>query len=123
MALVGYLELSNIGSRDVECKGTAFEVTNVNYVIDTDIRAAMVKLAAMENKNDLQEIEGMIAVVKQIPLASKDGKTVLQWQYEKAKQDNFTTYGKQGGCAALSSSFRSVAQQRKLAIKNFMKSR
>ena len=120
MALVGYLELSNIGSRDNECKGTPFEVTNVNSVIETDIRAVLIKLAAMEIKNNPKEIEGMISMVKQIPLASKDGKSALQLVYDKAKQDNFTTYGKQGGCASLSASFRTVVQQRKLSIKNFI---
>ena len=116
MALVGYLELSNIGSRDNECKGTPFEVTNVNSVIETDIRAVLIKLAAMEIKNNPKEIEGIISMVKQIPLASKDGKSALQLVYDKAKQDNFTT----GGCASLSASFRTVVQQRKLSIKNFI---
>jgi hypothetical protein len=120
MALVAYLELSNIGSRDIECKGTPFEVTNVNAVIETDIRMALRKLAAIENKNNPKEIDEMISVIKQIPLATKDWKSVLQSTYEKQKQDNFITYGKQGGCAALSASYRTVVQQRKLSIQNFI---
>jgi hypothetical protein len=120
MALVAYLELSNIGSRDIECKGTPFEVTNVNAVIETDIRMALRKLAAIENKNNPKEIDEAISMIKQIPLATKDGKSVLQSTYEKQKQDNFITYGKQGGCASLSASYRTVVQQRKLSIQNFI---
>jgi hypothetical protein len=62
----------------------------------------------------------MVAALKQIPMASKDGKYALQATYEKAKKDNFSVYGKQGGCASLSASFRTVVQQRKLSIKNFI---
>lgn len=120
MALVSYLELSNIGSRDIECKGTPFEVINVNAVIDSEIKSALVKLAATERKNNSKEIEEMISVIKQIPFTSKDGKYVLQSTYEKLKQDSFTTYGKQGGCASLSASLRSVVQQRRLSIRNYM---
>ena len=60
MALVGYLELSNIGSKDADCKGTPFEVSNVNSVIETDIRAALNKLSAMENRSNPKEIDEMI---------------------------------------------------------------
>ena len=119
-ALVGYLELSNIGSRDVECKGTPFEVTNVNSVIETDIRAALIKLAIIENKNNPKQIQEMISMVKQIPIASKDGKSLLQLTYDQLKQANFSTYGKQSGCSSLSASIRTVVQQRRLSIKNFM---
>lgn len=119
MALVGYLELSNIGSRDVDCKGTPFDVTNVNSVIDVEIRPALVKLATFENKSQ-NDINEMVSMIKMVPLSSKDGKSVLQTTYEKLKQDNFATYGRQGGCASLSSSFRTVVQQRKLSIKNFL---
>ncbi len=121
MALVGYLELSNIGSRDSDCKGTSFEVSDVNAVIETEIRAAFNKLAKLDNKNNPKEIEDMIAVVKQIPFAQKDGKSVLQITYDKAKKDNFSIYGKQGGCASLSASFRTVVQQRRLSLKDFIK--
>ena len=120
MALVGYLELSNIGSRDLDCKGTPFEITNVNFVIETDIRDLLIKIAAIDNKIKSNEIDEMVAALKQIPMASKDGKYALQAAYEKAKKDNFSVYGKQGGCASLSASFRTVVQQRKLSIKNFI---
>jgi hypothetical protein len=120
MALVAYLELSNMGSRDNECKGTPFEETNINIVIETDIRASLVKFAAMEGRNNLKEIEEIISTLKQIPQVLKDGKSVLQSTYDKAKQDNFTAYGKQSGCASLSASFRTVVQQRKLSIRNFI---
>lgn len=119
IALVGYLELSNIGSRDMDCKGTPFDVTNVNSVIDVEIRPALTKLATIENKSQ-NDINEMIAMIKMVPLSSKDGKSVLLATYDKLKQDNFATYGKQGGCASLSSSFRTVVQQRKLSIKNFL---
>jgi hypothetical protein len=118
-ALVGYWELSNIGSRDVDCKGTPFEVTNVNSAIDFEVRPALIKLASIDSKSK-NNVDEMLSMIKMIPLATKDGKSVLQATYEKLKQDSFTTYGKQGGCASLSSSFRTVVQQRKLAIKNFL---
>ena len=123
MALVGYLELSNIGSKDADCKGTPFEVSNVDSVIETDIRAAVNKLSAMENKNNPKEIDEMIALIKQISPTTKDWKTVLQATYDKAKQDNFATYGKQGGCASMSASFRTVVQQRRLSIQQFLSSK
>ncbi len=123
MALVGYLELSNIGSKDSDCKGTHFEVSNVNSVIETDIRPALNKLSAMANKNNPIEIDELIALIKQITSTTKDGKTVLQATYDKAKQDNFTTYGKQGGCASMSASFRTVVQQRRLSIQQFLSSK
>jgi hypothetical protein len=123
MALVGYLELSNIGSKDADCKGTPFEVSNVNSVIETDIRAALNKLSSIENKNNPKEIDEVIALIKQISVTTKDGKTVLQATYDKAKQDNFATYGKQGGCASMSASFRTVAQQRRLSIQQFLSSK
>jgi hypothetical protein len=123
MALVGYLELSNIGSKDADCKGTPFEVSNVNSVIETDIRAALNKLSAMENRSNPKEIDEMIVLIKQISSTTKDGKTVLQATYDKAKQDNFATYGKQGGCASMSASFRTVAQQRRLSIQQFLSSK
>jgi hypothetical protein len=121
MALVSYLELSNIGSRDIECKGTPFEVTNLNSLIETEIRADLQKLAVIENRNNPKEIEDMISMIKQVPLTKIDGVSVLLSIYDKQKKDSFTTYGKQGGCASLSSSFRTVVQQRKLSIKNFLK--
>ena len=123
MALVGYLELSNIGSKDADCKGTPFEVSNVNSVIETDIRAALNKLSAMENRSNPKEIDDMIVLIKQISSTTKDGKTVLQATYDKAKQDNFATYGKQGGCASMSASFRTVVQQRRLSIQQFLSSK
>lgn len=123
MALVGYLELSNIGSKDADCKGTPFEVSNVNLVIETDIRAALNKLSAMENRSNPKEIDEMIVLIKQISSSTKDGKTVLQATYDKAKQDNFSTYGKQGGCASMSASFRTVVQQRRLSIQQFLASK
>ena len=119
-ALVGYLELGNIGSRDVECTGTPFEVTNVNSVIETEIRTALIKLARIDNKYNPKQIEEIISMVKQIPIATKDGKSLLQLAYDQLKQANFNTYGKQSGCSSLSASIRTVVQQRRLSIRNFM---
>ena len=120
MALVSFLELGNIGARDADCKGTLFEVTNINSVIETDVRATLTKLAAMEKQNNPQEIERMLSMAKQIPIVTKDGKSAVQTTYDKLKQDNFTMYGKQAGCAALSATIRTVVQQRKQSIKNFL---
>lgn len=120
MALVGYLELSNIGSKDIDCKGTPFEESNINNVVETEIRPALKKLALLEKKTDTKEIDEMLSMIKQIPLVKKDGKYVMQVTYEKAKMDNFATYGKQGGCASLSATFRTVVQQRRLSIRNFV---
>ena len=120
MALISYLELGNIGSRDADCKGTLFEVTNINSVIETDVRATLTKLAAMENQNNPKEIERMLSMLKHITVVTKDGKSVALTTYEKLKQDNFTMYGKQAGCAALSATIRSVVQQRKQSINKFL---
>lgn len=75
----------------------------------------------MENKNDPKEIEDVILMIKQIPFTKIDGVLMLTSIYDKQKKDSFTTYGKQGGCASLSSSFRTVVQQKKISIKNFLK--
>ena len=120
MALVAYIELSNIGSRDIECKGTRFETKDVNSVIEGDIRAALVKIAATENKSNKNEVDAVIQAIKQIPMSTRDGKNVLQAVYEKAKRDNLVAYGKQGGCAGLSASFRTVVQQRTLSIRSVL---
>jgi len=122
IAFVGYVELSNIGSRDIDCKGTPFEVTDVNSVIETEIRPVLTKLALIENKSK-SDVEEVLTMIKKIPLSIKEGQSVMQKTYEKLKQENFATYGKQGGCASLSSAFRTVVHQRKLAIKNFLKNR
>ena len=123
MALVAYLELSNIGSRDIDCKGTPFEVSNVNEVIETDVRTVLNKLAYIDNKADPKDLDEAIASVKKLLVVSKDEKSVLQSTYEKSKQDNFRTYGKQGGCASMSASFRTVVQQRRLSIQQFLASK
>jgi hypothetical protein len=119
MALVAHWEFSNIGAKDMECKGTPFEVTDINLAIDKEIKPALIKMIKMENKN-INQAEEIISMLKILPLTAKDGKTVVQTTYENFKKDNFNTYGKQGGCASLSASFRAVVQQRKLSIKNFM---
>ncbi len=123
MALVAYLEMSNIGSRDLDCKGTPFEVSNVNAVIETDVRAVLNKLASLDKKSNPKDLDDAIASIKQMLIVSKDGKTVLQSSYEKSKQDNFATYGRQGGCASMSASFRTVVQQRRLSIQQFLSSK
>jgi hypothetical protein len=65
----------------------------------------------------------MIVLIKQLSFTTKDGKTVLQASYDKAKQDNFATYGKEGGCASMSASFRTVVQQCRLSIQQFQSSK
>jgi hypothetical protein len=119
MALVAHWEFSNIGAKDIDCKGTPFEVTDINLAIDKEIKPALIKLVSMENKN-INQVEELILMIKMVPLTAKDGKTVVQTTYENFKKDNFNTYGRQAGCASLSASFRAVVQQRKLSIKNFM---
>lgn len=120
MALVGYLELSNIGAKDIDCKGTPFETTDINYAIENEIRPALKKLASLDKQNNSKQVDEMIAMAKEIPSIKKDGKNVIQITYDKAKKDSFATYGKQGGCASLSSSFRTVVQQRRLSLRNFI---
>jgi hypothetical protein len=40
--------------------------------------------------------------------------------YEQKKKENLATYGKQSGCASLSAMIRTVVQQKKSALKNFI---
>lgn len=118
IALISYLELSNIGARDIECKGTPFEITDINAVIEGELRPALSRLAASEGGNHASQTEEIIDMVKKINKSKKDGQNILQTLYKKAKDDNFLTYGNQAGCAALSASFRSISHQRRLSIKN-----
>jgi len=122
MAIVGYLELSNIGSRDSDCKGTQFETSNINSVIDTEITEYLKKLASFDKKSpSSSEFAEIINQLKQIPKQKLNDKFVLMNVYEQKKQEAITTYGKDKSCSALSAMFRTVVQQKRLSIRDNLK--
>jgi hypothetical protein len=122
MAIVGYLELSNIGSRDNDCRGTQFETSNVNAVIDTEITDYLKKLASFDKKSpSSSEFAEIVNQLKQIPKQKLNDKFVLNNVYEQKKQEAITTYGKDKACSALSAMFRTVVQQKRLSIRDNLK--
>lgn len=114
--LVGFAEMGNIGARDPECKGTAFPVTDINSLIESEIVPVMDALGRAESRLNPTERDEIIAVLRQIPNTKDNGVGVVQQLYDQKKTETRVAYGDGGVCAGLSSMVQTVIHQKRLAL-------
>ena len=116
MALVGYLELGNIGARDSSCKGNVFQTTDINKVVDIEIYGYLKKQGGFPNTKELNEV---LDLLKQLPFQKQNGKLILLNLYEQKKNEANIAYGKDKSCSVLSAMFLTVVQQRRLSLRSY----
>jgi len=116
MALIGYLELGNIGARDADCKGNIFETTDINRVIETEIIGYFNKVGGNQSNKQLNEI---LDLMKQLPNQKQNGKLILLNLYEQKKNEANIVYGKDKSCSVLSAMFLTVVQQKRLSLRSY----
>jgi hypothetical protein len=116
MGLVAFLEMGNIGARDVECKGTPFPVADISSAIDGEIVPIIDAINRVDKTSDLAKRAETISLLNQLPSQKVGGVGVVQRIYDQKKQEARVAYGGSGACAALSSMVQTVIQQKRLAL-------
>jgi hypothetical protein len=117
MALVSIAEFGNIGSRDADCRGTPFPVTNVSRLVDDEIAPVLRSLGRADTRSNPKKLDEMISMLKAIPQIQHDGALPIQRLYDQKKQEATVAFGQSGRCASLSSMVQTVMQQRRLELK------
>lgn len=118
MGLVAFAEMGNIGSRDPDCQGTSFPVTDINSLIETEIVPIIDAMSRVEGKSNPTHRAETITLLKQMPSQKDSEVGVIKRVYDQKKQEARAAYGVSGVCSAVSSMVQTVIQQKRLALRD-----
>lgn len=118
--LVTFVEIGNIASRDPDCVGTPFPVTDIDSLIRSELAPTMDELHRTTGQLGPDEREEAIALFRTIPNQQLNGVGVVMQTYQKAKQQATAAYGTEGACVGLSSMIQTIIHQKRLAIKSLI---
>lgn len=114
--LVIYTEVSNIGSRDPDCRGTPFIIMDTDTLVQEELAPIIYELKIKSEKSDLRSREMAIDALKTIPYQDLNGMSVAENSYQKIKQRSVSAFGSTNACASLSSMIQTVIHQKRLTI-------
>jgi hypothetical protein len=118
--LVIFSEMGNIASRDPDCEGTPFPITDIDSLIGNELAPTMDGLHRATGQLGPGEREEAIALFRTIPTQKLNGVGVVMQTYQKAKQQAVSAYGADGACVGLSSMIQTIVHQKRLALQNLM---
>ena len=122
MALIIFIEMGNIGTKDQDCQNITFLTGDIEKVVDEEIAPLLVRLARSDSKSNKNEVDEMIQLLKVFSNKTQMGKRVLLDSYNKTKKEIAETYEKNQICTALSVMFQTIVHQRRLSLKQISKS-
>jgi hypothetical protein len=118
MALVGFIEAGNIGSRDPDCKGVKFEAGDISLLVDKEILPVVQLLAKADATSKADQKNIFVDQLKEIPFKKHNGKLITQNVYDQKKIEAINAYGKDKACVALAAMFQTIVQQRRLSLRD-----